>query len=97
MHSRRAEGGFCPLVQELRLRTFNVFDFVFSIRAEGGVELFFASLDGNRRTSTCDVSFEMEHRRQCLQHHQKTIKLRKCVLHSGSHERNTRRRTNFTT
>ena len=25
-----------------------------------------ASLRSNRRTSTCDVSFEMEHRRQCL-------------------------------
>ena len=44
-------------MQELRLRTFQRVEFVVSMRVEGVVELFLASLCCNRRTSTCDISF----------------------------------------
>ena len=37
---RRAEGGFCLLSKELRLRAFQRVDFVLSLRVEGGVKLF---------------------------------------------------------
>ena len=50
------------LVQELRLKTSQRVDlflaFVLKVR-----EIVLASLRSNRRTSTCKVSFEMEHRR----------------------------------
>ena len=48
----------CLFVQELTLKTFNV-RFVLKVRS-----IVLASLRRNRRTGTCEVSFEMEHRRR---------------------------------
>ena len=66
MHIRRAEGGFPLLVQELRMRTFQRVEFVFSTSVEGGGKLFQRPFVETVALATVIFRFEMENRRLCL-------------------------------